>query len=213
MKFLVGFFSLNWLRVFDFLAPLAIRLLLAPIFWVEGVKRLGLFTAADFVWYNPMTWWNNETFVAGASTMNDTILSSLGTMGSGIIGGIEVVGAVLLVFGFAVRWIVLALLFAVAVLGLQAVGGLTAVAEVAKQFFLEHGYSGYNSIGATPFTVYITYFVLLLTLFFMGAGRWFSLDWYIYRNFARKAENAEAARHDPFEVDATDEPGLRTSRV
>lgn len=210
MKFLVGFFSLNWLRVFDFLAPLAIRLLLAPIFWVDGVKRLGLFTAADFVWYNPMTWWNHEAFVAGAIAMNDTLLSGLGEVGSGLIGGLEIAGAILLVLGFAVRWIVLGLFFVVIVLGLQAVGGLGGIGAAAKQFFLEHGYT---TIGSTPFALYTTYFVLLLTLFFMGAGRWFSLDWYIYRNFARKAENAEAARHDPFEVDATDEPGLRTSRV
>ena len=210
MKFLLGFFSLNWLRVFDFLAPLAIRLLLAPIFWVDGVKRLGLFTATDFVWYNPMTWWNQEAFVTGASAMNDTILSAFGVTGSAVIGGLEVAGALLLILGFAVRWIVLGLFAVVAVLGLQAVGGLTNVGSAAKQFFFEHGYT---TIGSNPFELYLTYFILLLTLFFMGAGRWFSLDWYIYRNFARKVENAEAARHDPFEVDATDEPGLRTSRV
>lgn len=210
MKFLLGFFSLNWLRVFDFLAPLAIRLLLAPIFWVDGVKRLGLFTAADFVWYSPMTWWNQEAVVAGASSINDTILSAFGATGSVVVGGLEIAGAILLILGFAVRWIVLGLLFVVVVLGLQAVGGLTAVGDAAKQFFFEHGYT---TIGSTPFALYTTYFVLLLTLFFMGAGRWFSLDWYIYRNFARKVENAEAARHDPFEVDATDQPGLRTSRV
>ena len=207
MKFLLGFFSLNWLRVFDFLAPLAIRLLLAPIFWVDGVKRLGLFSAADFVWYNPLTWWNQEAFITNASAMNDTILSSLGATGSALVGGLEVGGAILLILGFAVRWIVLGLFVVVVVLGLQAVGGLTGVGPAAKQFFLEHGYT---TLGSTPFALYTTYFVLLLTLFFMGAGRWFSLDWYIYRNFARKVENVEAARHDPFEVDATDEPGLRT---
>lgn len=207
MKFLLGFFSLNWLRVFDFLAPLAIRLLLAPIFWVDGVNRLGVFTATDFIWYNPLTWWNQEKFLAGANAMNDTILSSFGATGSAVIGGLEVVGAILLILGFAVRWIVLGLLFVVVVLGLQAVGGLTGISAAAKQFFLEHGYT---TLGSTPFALYTTYFVLLLTLFFMGAGRWFSLDWYIYRNFARKVENAEAARHDPFEVDTTDEPGLRT---
>lgn len=207
MKFLLGFFSLNWLRVFDFLAPLAIRLLLAPIFWVDGVKRLGLFSAADFVWYNPLTWWNQEAFITNASAMNDTILSSLGATGSALVGGLEVGGAILLILGFAVRWIVLGLFVVVVVLGLQAVGGLTGVGPAAQQFFLEHGYT---TLGSTPFALYTTYFVLLLTLFFMGAGRWFSLDWYIYRNFARKVENVEAARHDPFEVDATDEPGLRT---
>lgn len=210
MKFLLGFFSLHWLRVFDFLAPLAIRLLLAPIFWVDGVKRLGLFTATDFVWYNPLTWWNQEAFITGASAMNDTILSMFGTTGSAVIGGLEVAGAILLILGFAVRWIVLGLFAVVVVLGLQAVGGLTGIASAAKQFFFEHGYT---TLGSNPFELYITYFILLLTLFFMGAGRWFSLDWYIYRNFARKIENAEAARHDPFEVDATDEPGLRTRRV
>lgn len=210
MKYVIGFFSLHWLRVFDFLAPLAIRLLLAPIFWVDGVKRLGLFTAADFVWYNPMTWWNHEAFVAGASAMNDTLLSFMGVTGSGLIGGLEIAGAILLILGFAVRWIVLGLFFVVVVLGIAAIGGMGSLGAAAKQFFLEHGYT---TISSTPFELYITYFVLLLALFFMGAGRWFSLDWYIYRSFARKVENADAARHDPFEVDATDEPGLRKSKV
>jgi hypothetical protein len=42
----------------------------------------------------------------------------------------------------------------------------------------------------------------------MGAGRWFSLDWYIYRSFMKRIDNKAAAKHDPFEIDATDEPGI-----
>lgn len=206
MKFLLGFFSLEWLRVFDFLAPLAIRLLLAPVFWVDGVKRLGLFSSADFVWFNPLTWWNQDAFVANAAALSNSVLSGMGAETlSLLVGGIEIAGAILLIFGFAVRWMVLALMFVVVVLGLTAVGANGMVGE-AQKLVMEHGFV---TMEHSQMEVYLTYLVLLLALFFMGAGRWFSMDWYMYRSFARKIENKEAGRHDPFEVDASDEPGIR----
>ena len=213
MKFLLGFFSLQWLRVFDFLAPLAIRILLVPVLWVAGVTHLGLFSRADFVLLDPMTWWNQEAFQASAATISNSLVSGLGAETLMLlIGGIEIAGAILLLLGFAVRWITLGLMFVVVVLALMFLGA-TPVAEEAQRLALQHGYI---TTEHGQLEIYITYFVLLLALFFMGAGRWFSVDWMLYRKFARGIERKEA-RHqkvvvaDPFEIDATDEPGIRAS--
>lgn len=207
MKFIVGFFSFEWLRSLDFLAPLAIRLLLAPILWVAGTQHLGMF-AGEFTWWNPMTWFNAEAFQASAATMTNSVISGMGAEAfTTLIGSIEIIGAVLLVLGFAVRWVTLALIFVVVVLGMMSLGDTNPV-EALIDFATNHGYS---AIATSGIGMYITYLVLLLSLFFMGAGRWFSLDWYFYRSFMKKTDRATASRmatQDPFEIDATDEPGI-----
>lgn len=205
MKFLVGFFSLEWMRVFDFLAPLSIRLFLAPIFWVSGAKMLGLFTSSDFVAWNPLTWVNGETFRQSVAAVQNTVIPGLPAETLVVLfAGIALVGAILLIMGFAVRWVVLALMFMVVVQGLMSIGDNGLVATL-QQFVMGHGYTDVTNNATES---YILYFILLLSLFFMGAGRWFSLDWYIYRGFMNRIENKHAARQDPFEIDATDEPGI-----
>lgn len=204
MKFLVGFFSLEWMRVFDFIAPLAIRLFLAPMFWVSGVKHLGLFSSSDFVIYNPLTWVNTEAFQQGAAAMNNTVFSGMGSETLLIlIGTIEIIAAILLILGFAVRWIVLALMFVVVVLGVIAMGEAGFLTTM-QQLVMSHGYT---DMANNLTEVYLVYFILLLALFFMGAGRWVSLDWYVYRNLMNRIDS-KTAHHDPFEIDATDEPGI-----
>jgi uncharacterized membrane protein YphA (DoxX/SURF4 family) len=204
MKFIVGFFSLEWMRVFDFLAPLAIRLFLAPMFWISGVKRLGLFSSSDFVIYNPLTWLNAEAFQQSVASMSNTLFSGMGAETLVILlGCIEITAAVLLVLGFAVRWVTLALMFVVVVLGLIAMGDAGFLTSM-EQLIMSHGYTNMTN---NLVEVYLVYFVLLLALFFMGAGRWVSMDWYIYRGFMKRLDN-KAAHHDPFEIDATDEPGI-----
>ncbi|MDD5393452.1 MAG: DoxX family protein [Thiothrix sp.] len=205
MKFLVGFFSLEWMRVFDFLAPLAIRLFLAPIFWVSGVKLLGLFSSTDFVIWNPLTWVNAEAFQQSVTAMSSSAVAGLGGETLVILlGSIAIAGAILLVLGFAVRWVVLALMFMVVVQGLFAMGD-TNIVDGTMTLLMGHGYTDVTNNQAEA---YVLYFILLLSLFFMGAGRWFSLDWYIYRSFMKRIDNKAAAKHDPFEIDATDEPGI-----
>ncbi|UJS25882.1 DoxX family protein [Thiothrix winogradskyi] len=207
MKFIVGFFSLEWMRIFDFIAPLAIRLFLAPMLWVAGVKHLGLFSSSDFVIYNPLTWVNTEAFQQSAAAMSNTVLSGMGAESVLIlIGTIEIVAAIFLVLGFAVRWVVLALMFVVVVLGLMSMGEAGFLTTM-QQLVMSHGYT---DMANNMTEVYLVYFVLLLALFFMGAGRWFSLDWYIYRNFMKRIDS-KTAHHDPFEIDATDEPGISKS--
>jgi uncharacterized membrane protein YphA (DoxX/SURF4 family) len=204
MKFLVGFFSLEWMRVFDFIAPLAIRLFLAPMFWISGVKHLGLFSSSDFVIYNPLTWVNTEAFQQSVAAMSNTLFSGMGAETLVILlGTIEIVAAILLVLGFAVRWVVLALMFVVAVLGLMAMGD-AGFLNTMQQLVMSHGYTNMTN---NLTEVYLVYFIFLLALFFMGAGRWFSLDWYVYRSFMKRIDS-KSAHHDPFEIDATDEPGI-----
>ena len=207
MKFLVGFFSLEWMRIFDFIAPLVIRLFLAPMFWVSGVKHLGLFSSSDFVIYNPLTWLNTEAFQQSVAALNNTLFSGMGAETLVILlGPIEIIAAILLVLGLGVRWVALALMFVVVVLGLIAMGD-AGFLNTMQQLVMSHGYTDMTS---NLTEVYLVYFILLLALFFMGAGRWFSLDWYVYRNFMNRIDS-KVAHHDPFEIDATDEPGISKS--
>ena len=207
MKFLVGFFSLEWMRIFDFIAPLVIRLFLAPMFWVSGVKHLGLFSSSDFVIYNPLTWLNTEAFQQSVAALNNTLFSGMGAETLVILlGTIEIIAAILLVLGLGVRWVALALMFVVVVLGLIAMGD-AGFLNTMQQLVMSHGYTDMTS---NLTEVYLVYFILLLALFFMGAGRWFSLDWYVYRNFMNRIDS-KVAHHDPFEIDATDEPGISKS--
>ncbi|PID48805.1 MAG: DoxX family protein [Proteobacteria bacterium] len=207
MKFLVGFFSFGWLRVFDFLAPLAIRLLMAPVLWVSGSQRLGFLTAADSAWWNTSTWVNYETVQANAAALTGSVVS--GVVGTEtltlLVGSIEMVGAFLLILGFAARWVALALMFVIVVLGSLSLGDASLLATM-KQLLMQYGYT---TVQQGSFTLYLVYFVFLLALFFMGAGRWFSLDWYIYRHFVPKSAHSLSDEHDPFEIDATNEPELQ----
>ncbi len=209
MKFLVGFFSFEWMRVFDFLAPLAIRLFMAPLLWVSGVKHLGLFSSPDFILWNPLTWMNKEAFTQSVTSM-DTIagLGLTPEMLVILIGSIEIAGAILLILGFAVRWITLGLLFILVLEALLTVtSGHSTLVGSLHQLVMTHGYT---DITSNQLEVYVVYFIMFLALFFMGPGRWVSLDWFIYKNFQDKINAANApVYHDPFEIDATDEPGIR----
>ncbi len=209
MKFLVGFFSFEWMRVFDFLAPLAIRLFMAPLLWVSGVKHLGLFSSPDFILWNPLTWINKEAFTQSVASM-DTIagLGLTPEMLVIIIGSIEIAGAILLILGFAVRWITLGLLFILVLEALLTVtSGHSTLVGALQQLVMTHGYT---DITSNQLEVYVVYFIMFLALFFMGPGRWVSLDWFIYKNFQDKINAANApVYHDPFEIDATDDPGIR----
>ncbi len=222
MRFLVGFFSLQWLRVFDFIPPLAIRLLLAPILWVTGSQRLGLFTTESYLWWNPLTWINTEVVQASSAQFATPLVPGLGAeILTYLIGGAEAIGAVLLILGFAVRWIVPVLMGVLLYLGYMAFGG--TLAENFNNFIWQHGYI---TLEHSQFEVYVTYFILLLTLFFTGAGRWFSLDWFVYRSFVRGIKSTPAIQSaapverrrvhvdvDPFEINATDQPGVARRRT
>ena len=209
MKFLLGFFSFGWLRGLDFLPPLLFRLFLAPLLWVSGQQKLGLFTSPDTVWYNPMTWINGATYQAAAEKMSSLpLIGNLSDMLPALVGGLEILGAFLLLIGFAVRWISLPLLLLVGLTAFAALNGENIVAAL-KELLLTHGYT---DMSTSAFSKALMYFLMLLSLFFMGAGRFFSVDWFLHRSMhkkieAKKAGSAYAHEHDPiddeFDLDNT----------
>lgn len=191
------------------LAPLLMRLYLAPVLLAAGVYKL-----------------QNLPATAGwfASALSLPFPEALAVL----VAWTEVVGAVLLLLGLAVRWasiplMVLMLVAAVTVhwengwfaiapgdpaaspakplaaLGLPAAkASLNNSVEVARRLEMgrailkEHGhYDWLTDRGAfvilnNGIEFAATYFILLLSLFFTGGGRWFSLDYYLDRR-ARQA--------------------------
>ena len=180
-------------RVFDFLGPLALRLYLVPIFWMAGTKKL-----ADMD--NVIAWFGNPDWGLGLPFPEYLAWAAALT---------EAGGAILLLIGFAVRWISIPLMITmvVAAVTVHLKNGWLAIAESsglfatertqgaverlerAKEILQEHGnYSWLTENG--NFVVLnngiefaATYFVMLLVLFFIGAGRFFSMDYWVRRAF------------------------------
>jgi uncharacterized membrane protein YphA (DoxX/SURF4 family) len=193
--------QIDALRRVDFIAPLALRLYLAPIFWVAGIEKL---TGFD----NIVQWFGNAHWGLGLPL--PTVMAALAT-------GAELLGALFLLIGFAVRWISIPLIITmlVAIVSVHATHGWQAIASgkaafaaaslgplqledaapalnrlsQANALLREHGdYSWLTEAGG--FVVLnngaefaATYLIMLLVLLFTGAGRWVSLDDWIARRF------------------------------
>ncbi len=186
---------LDMTRGLDFLAPLALRLYLVPIFWMAGNKKLADMDSI-IQWFGNPDWGLGLPFpevMAWAATLT------------------EVGGAILLLVGFAVRWISIPLMvtMVVAAVTVHLPNGWLAIAEatgpfatprtegaierleVAKQLLQEHG--NYDWLTENGSIVILnngvefaaTYFIMLLVLFFIGGGRYFSMDYWIRRAFMR----------------------------
>lgn len=183
---------LNTTRIFDFLAPLALRLYLAPVFWMAGTSKL-----ADIE--STAAWFGNPDW--GLGLPYPTVLAWLAASS-------EVVGAILLVIGLAVRWVSIPLMLTMVVAmisvhwqyGWQAIADskfclfncsdaqeaaerLSAAREILQQYGNYDWLTGQGSIvilnNGIEFAA--TYFIMLLVLFFIGAGRFFSIDFWIDR--------------------------------
>ena len=212
-KFLLGFFSFGWLRFLDFLPPLLLRLFLAPLLWVSGSNKLGLFTSSEFVSFNPFTWVNLDNPIFNATTAGlakiSIIPEALTAMLTTSIGVLEIVGAFLLLIGFAVRWVSIPLLALIILTALVALNGESIFGELRSLL----GNHGYSDMSGSAFSKALVYFIMLLTLFFMGAGRFFSVDWFLYRKLNKRviasaeAKAASRARKevksDRFDLDNT----------
>ncbi len=186
---------LDSLRAVDFLGPLALRLYLAPVFWAAGTNKLSGFD-------DVVSWFGNPDW--GLGLPMPWLMAALAT-------GTEVVGAVLLVVGFAVRWISIPLMatMVVAAVTVHWENGWQAVADAkspfppediddaverldrARTILQENGNydwltgSGSFVISNNGVEWSVTYFVMLLALFFIGAGRYFSIDHWIAKAFRR----------------------------
>lgn len=184
---------LDSIQTVDFLGPLALRLYLAPILWMAGIRKLENFDST-------VAWFANSEW--GLGLPMPTLLAGLAT-------GSEVLGAVFLLLGFAVRWISIPLFITmiVAAVTVHLKNGWLAISEPiglfasdrtvaaagrlsrAKEILQQHGdYDWLTEQGSLVILnngveFAVTYAIMLLVLFFVGAGRYFSLDYWIAKSF------------------------------
>lgn len=178
----------GWLeltRKVDFLGPLALRLYLVPVFWVAGTNKLA---GMD----NVINWFGNPDWGLGLPFPALMAWLAVST---------EVLGAVALLLGFATRWFCIPLMIQMLIAatmvhwhnGWQAIadpmspfananiGGAVERLDKAKDLLRDHG--NYDWLTETGNFVVsnngiewaITYLLMLLALFFTGAGK-LSLD-------------------------------------
>lgn len=184
---------LNSTRAVDFLGPLALRLYLVPVFWVAGTNKLD---SMD----NIIAWFGNPDW--GLGLPFPSLLAWLAV-------GSEVLGAIALLIGLGTRWFSIPLMVTMLVAafsvhwshGWQAVAdpmspfananvqGAMDRLDKAKDLLQDHG--NYDWLTETGNFVVsnngmewaITYFVMLLALFFSGAGK-LSVDHWIAARFS-----------------------------
>jgi uncharacterized membrane protein YphA (DoxX/SURF4 family) len=182
---------LNKTRQVDFLAPLMLRMYLVPVFWMAGTKKIEGFEGI-------VEWFGNSDW--GLGLPFPFVMAILAT-------ATEFFGAIALFFGLAVRWLSIPLMFTMIVAagtvhwdnGWQAITDPSApfanerVIEasnklvIVKDVLQEH--TNYDYITSTGSVVMlnngiefsVTYFVMLLALLFMGAGRYVSVDYWVER--------------------------------
>ena len=180
-------------RKVDFLGPLLLRLYLVPIFWMAGTKKWGSFDST-------VDWFGNPDW--GLGLPFPLLLAFLATW-------TEILGAIGLLLGLAVRWLAVPLMFTMIIAattvhmdyGWQSIADPGApfanerVMESAdklergRDILREHGnYEWLTSSGnfvvlnnGIEFSA--TYFIMLLALFFTGAGRYASVDYWVRRKF------------------------------
>ncbi|MCP5142142.1 MAG: DoxX family protein [Gammaproteobacteria bacterium] len=183
-------------RAVDFLGPLALRLYLVPIFWMAGSKKLA---DVDSI----AEWFGNPDW--GLGLPFPELMAWLATL-------TEVFGAIFLLIGFAVRWISIPLMITmiVAAVTVHLPNGWLAIAEGGDSLFAtertvgaierldrikailhEHGnydwltQNGGVAILNNGIEFASTYFIMLLVLFFVGGGRYVSVDYWIARRACR----------------------------
>ena len=172
---------LEFLAFADFLAPLALRLYLVPVFWMAGSNKLQSMEST-IAWFGNPDW--------GLGLPLPALLAWLATL-------TEAIGAVLLLIGLGVRWISLPLMITmlVAAFAVHWQNGWLAIAEKtgvfatertveaterldrAKDILQEHGNYGWltehgNFVVLNHGIEFAeTYFVMLLALLYLGSGK------------------------------------------
>lgn len=180
-------------RHLDFLAPLLLRAYLVPIFWMAGTTKLSSFE-------DTVEWFGNTDW--GLGLPMPALMVTLAA-------GSELLGSILLTLGLAVRWITVPLMVTMVTAAVTThwQNGWLAIADAtgpfatertagaierldrAREILQEHG--NYDWLTQNGDFVVLnngiefaaTYFIMLLTLFFIGGGRYFSLDYWIRRKY------------------------------
>lgn len=195
---LVSFYqkSLNASRLFDGLAPLALRLYLAPVLMQAGYNKLAHFE-------DTVTWFANPDW--GLGLPMPTLMAALAA-------GTEFFGAILLLLGLATRLISIPMMITmlVAAFTVHWPNGWLAIADgsswLANERVLEAGdkldkaksllqqYGNYDWLTSSGNLVVlnngiefaVTYFIMLLALLSLGGGRYTSLDYVIAKRYGVK---------------------------
>ncbi|MGI2202932.1 HvfX family Cu-binding RiPP maturation protein [Shewanella oncorhynchi] len=180
---------LNMSRYFEGLAPLALRIYLAPVLMQAGYNKLAHFE-------DTVAWFANPDWGLGLP---------MPALMAGLAAGTEFFGAILLLLGLATRLISIPLMVTmlVAALTVHWRNGWLAIADgsswltndrvleagdkliKAKELLQEHGNydwltsSGNFAVLNNGIEFAITYFIMLLALFTLGGGRYTSLDYFI----------------------------------
>ena len=187
-------------RTLDWLAPLAIRAYLVPVFWVAGWNK-----------------WHPERGLEFTARYFDRLGYPLPDLMAFLACATEIGGAVALLLGLATRLACIPLMFvmAMAVTTVHWNNGWQITADPRSPFPGEdidaarerlgearrilreqgealHGDSGWFSefgsivILNNGVALGVTYFVLLLALFYFGGGRYVSIDHYISQALRRR---------------------------
>lgn len=183
----------HYLKHFDGLASLALRLYLIPIFWMAGTHKYQSF--ADTV-----DWFGNTDY--GLGLPFPWLMAFLAT-------STELAGTVLLTLGLATRWISIPLMITmiVAAITVHLPNGWQAIADpsapfantnviesaekLAKAREILDAHGNYDWLTSSGNFVVLnngiefaaTYFIMLFALFFMGGGRYVSVDYWLARKF------------------------------
>lgn len=188
-------------RAVDWLGPLALRLYLFPVFFVAGMNKVS-------GWENTVAWFGNPDWGLGLPA--PVFLAALAT-GAEVVGAVALLIGFATRW-FAIPLMITMIVAATSVhwdsgwqyvhdakspFASQYVGGSEAqdVSEAgqrldrAKAILRQNGnYSWLTEKGNFAIInggveLAVTYFVMLLALFFTGAGKFFSLDYWIRRRF------------------------------
>lgn len=206
---LAGFHKLlNRIHGADFLAPLLLRLYLVPVFWVAANNKFNPLDP-DSSLDNTINWFANPDWGLGLPFPE---------LMAWLAWGAEYFGAIFLLLGMATRLVSIPLMITMLVAAVtvhlengwqaihdpmsafasQNIDGAMDRLETAKEILREQG--DYTWLTETGNFVVLnngiefaaTYFVMLLTLFFIGAGRYLSLDHWINRWLYRHEESEYA---------------------
>ncbi len=185
--------SCDKVKFLDFLAPLLLRLYLAPVFWMAGSKKFSSFS-------DTAEWFGNAEWGLGLPAPYVLLF---------LVALCEILGALCLLFGLATRPITLPLMLIMLVaavtahlkngwLAIAAGSGIFATErtigaierlERAKEMLQTQGdYQWLTENGAlvilnNGIEFAATYFVMLLALFFLGGGRYVSADYWLARKY------------------------------
>ncbi|MEO9080162.1 MAG: DoxX family protein [Rhodanobacter sp.] len=181
--------TMDKVKGLDFLAPLAIRLYLLPVLYEGAHSKVTGFQGA-------VTWFATPVAQGGLGMPFPTLMAGLAT-------GTEVAGCICLALGFCTRLISIPLMVTMTVAGLSvhwthgwaAIAGKTMESTHRLQglmSWLAQDFPGrFNYVtelgdpvilnNGMEFTV--TYTLMLMVLFFYGAGRYVSTDYWLARAF------------------------------